>query len=120
MNLLTEAVARTIPPLYSHEDDRDPPLVVKFFLPGTRWTWFVIEGATAHPGGCGWGEGCDHRSLASWFDHPENDALFFGYVQGADDELGYFRLSELASIRSPFAVERDLHWQPCPLSEVKP
>lgn len=119
MKLLTADLARTIPPLYSQEDEPDPLIVAKFFLPGSSWTWYVTEGAMAHPGGCGWGEGCDHRSLASWFDHPENDAIFFGLVVGTDEELGYFRLSELSSIRTPFHVERDLYWTPRPLSEVR-
>ncbi len=149
MTLLTRDVARTIPPLYSQDDEDDPMLVTKFFLPGTRWSWFVIEGAMAHPRGCGWGEACDHRSLASWFEHEENDAIFFGYVHGAaalDDEFGYFRLSELEAIRvevpiagallppieaerlsawssSPdsakLRVERDLDWSPCHVSEVR-
>jgi hypothetical protein len=123
MSLLTPASARTVPPLYTSEDEPDPMVVLKFFLPGTRWTWFVIEGALEDPDGCGWGEGCDHTSLTTWVEHPENDALFFGYVRsglGPDcDELGFFRLSELASLATPFHVERDLYFTPCRLSEVR-
>ena len=35
-------------------------------------------------------------------------------------EAGYFSLSELKSIKGPFGlgIERDMHWQPRPLTEV--
>jgi hypothetical protein len=36
------------------------------------------------------------------------------------DELGYFSIDELESIKGPLmiGIERDIHWQPRPLSEV--
>lgn len=38
-----------------------------------------------------------------------------------DPELGYFSLSELEKVRGPLGlrVERDLYWEPKPLSEVR-
>lgn len=89
MMLLTKANKAALPPLYS-QDGKDPADVtveVKFFLPGSRWTWYATE-----------------------FDGEDT---FFGYVvSGIDpsyDELGYFSLSELESIRLKgiFKVERD-------------
>lgn len=69
----------------------------KFFLPGTNWTWYVIEGQ-------------EH----------EGDFLFFGFVVGLDSEFGYFILSELESVRIPFEVERDLTFQPGRLTDIVP
>ncbi len=48
--------------------------------------------------------------------------IFFGLVDGFVAELGYFSLSELESVRGPFgvpAIERDVHFKPCTLSQVR-
>lgn len=53
------------------------------------------------------------------------DDIVFGYVSifgDWNDELGDFSLSELESIKLPpfgLGIERDLHWTPRPLSEIK-
>ena len=95
MKLMTEELKRKIPPLYSQENVEDPIVYVKYFLPGTNWTWYVLE-----------------------FDGKDT---FFGYVDGIYPELGYFSLSELEKLRGPLGlkVERDLYWKPRPLSKVK-
>ena len=69
----------------------------KFFTPWTYWTWFVTEG-----------------------EERDDDFLFFGFVIGHEEELGYFCLSELESIEGPcgLKIERDLYFEPGPLSEV--
>lgn len=92
--LLTQELRKSLPALYACENDKDPIIWVKFFLPGTIWTWYAIE-----------------------FDGED---LFFGYVAGEFPELGYFRLSELESVRGIFnlRVERDLYWTPTPLHKV--
>jgi hypothetical protein len=66
-----------------------------FFNDIQSWTWYVLE-----------------------FDGKDT---FFGYVDGDYQELDYFSLSELESIRGPLGlkVERDVYWKPKPLSEVK-
>ncbi len=71
----------------------------RFFLPGTRWNWYVIEG---EPDG--------------------TDYLFFGFVNGREDEFGHFRLSELEAIRGLFqeSVERDLTFTEGRLTDVVP
>lgn len=114
MKLLTTEVAVTIPMLYDGDGKRpdDRPVSAKFFLPSTRWTWFVMEGATIHDGCTGFGcaEGA-HGPLTEWSDGE--DALFYGYVRGLEDEFGYFRLTELEELNvGPFRVERDLYWDP--------
>ncbi|MDR9785841.1 MAG: DUF2958 domain-containing protein [Peptococcaceae bacterium MAG4] len=96
MKLLTKVIEKQIPPLYSTENQDDPIVITKFFTPWSFWTWYVLE-------------------------YDPEKRLFFGYVAGIENELGYFSLDELESIRSSFGlkVERDLYWKPVPLSKVK-
>ncbi len=84
-----------LPPLYSQEHEEDPLVICKFFTPDSNWTWYVLE-----------------------FDRED---VFFGWVVGFEHELGYFRLSELVSVRGPLglSIERDLHFSPTKLSVVK-
>ena len=95
MQLLTNELRRQLPPLYSQENVADPLVICKFFCPDFHWTWYAIE-----------------------FDGRD---LFYGFVAGDEPELGYFSLSELASIRGVLGlpVERDLYFKPLRLSEVK-
>ncbi len=95
MKLTTKELRDKLPKLYSQENTEDPVVYVKYFLPFTRWYWYVTE-----------------------FDGED---MFFGFVVGDYPELGYFALSELESIRGPYgaSVERDLGFEPIPLSQVK-
>ena len=95
MQLLPGYVTKRLPPLYSAENKKDPMVKCKFFLPMTKWTWYVLE-----------------------FDGEDT---FFGYVVGDYNELGYFSLSELKSIEGHWGlgVERDLYFRPQRLSEIK-
>lgn len=98
MKLMTKELLATLPALYSQEENPDPTVVAKFFDPCGSWTWFVLEG------------------------EPEGDDVrFFGLVHGLEVELGYFMMSELQSVKGPLGlgIERDLHWRPVPLSQVK-
>lgn len=97
MKLLTKELATKMPPLYSQENVESPDVVCKFFTPDSNWTWYVLEGQQ---------EG--------------EDWLFFGLVEGFEKELGYFRLSEIQSIRGPMGlpVERDLYFPKTTLAEV--
>ena len=95
MELLTKALREQLPPLYAQEHEADPLVICKFFTPDGQWTWYTLE-----------------------FDGED---VFFGWVVGFDEELGYFRLSELRQARGPLGmpIERDLHFQPTRLSLVK-
>ena len=106
--LLTKELEKTLPALYSQEKNADPMVMCKFFIPG-GWTWYAIEGSEVDADGY-----CDT-------DNEKVGFLFFGLVCGFDVELGYFLLSELETLRGKFGlpVERDLHFQPTRLSEVK-
>ena len=94
-SLAIDDLRATLPPLYTTEEDSDPLVLAKFFTPWAGWTWFVTE-----------------------FDGED---LFFGLVVGHEVELGYFRLSELVSLRGPggIGVERDVHFTRRPLSQVR-
>jgi len=95
VKLLTKKLREDIPPLYSTEDEDDPVVHAKLFTPDSSWTWYVLE-----------------------FDGED---LLFGYVIGHYAELGYFSLSGLQKVRGPFGlpIERDLHFEPTRLSEVR-
>lgn len=94
--LLPDEIAATLPPLYATEKEADPLVRVKFFTPDSSWTWYVTE-----------------------FDPAERRC--FGFVIGLHQELGYFSLDELEDIRGPngLPIERDLYFQPCPLSRCQ-
>jgi len=91
-----------IPKLYEDEDTPldEKVLLIKLFLPDTRWSWFVTEA-------------------------DRDNGLCFGYVKsGIDpnfDEWGYFSLKELKELRSPVTglpVERDIWWKPLKFEEA--
>lgn len=94
MKILTKEILEKLPPLYSQEEVKDPMVICKFFYPDFDWTWYAIE-----------------------FDGKD---LFYGLVNGFDQELGYFRLSELLSNRGKLGlpIERDLYFRPQKLSAV--
>ena len=99
MKLLTDELRARLPALYSQEAEAEPVVYAKFFLPGTGWTWYVTEGS-----------------------QQDDDYLFFGFVVGLEREFGYFLLSELESVRTPFglAVERDIAFHEGKLTDVVP
>lgn len=91
MKLLTKEIIKKLPPLYSQENNPDPLVVVKFFDPFSQWTWYAIE-------------------------YDPKERIFFGFVVGFEEEMGYFSLDELESIGR---IERDEYWKPVRLSLVK-
>lgn len=95
MKLLTISLRAQLPTLYAQEKTSDPIAYVKFFMPSSNWTWYATE-----------------------FD---GDDTFFGLVQGQEEELGYFSLRELQSVRGSMGlpIERDLHFQATPLSQLR-
>jgi hypothetical protein len=95
--LIPQALLHTIPDLYETEESPDPMCHVKLFTPDSNWTWYIIECSTADRNTC------------------------FGYVQGLEDELGYFSLTELELLRGSLGlgVERDFSFVPVPLSCIR-
>ncbi len=96
MKLLTDELIKNLPPLYSTENIKDPLIQCKFFTPDSSWSWYVLE-----------------------FD--KTNEIFFGYVCGLENELGYFSLQELASVTGQLGlhIERDTSFKPTKLSVIK-
>lgn len=95
MKLLTKEILEKLPKLYSQEEKGlDAVAIVKFFTPDSNWTWYATE-----------------------FD---GDDLFFGLVDGFEKEIGYFRLSELQSVKGALGlpIERDMYFKPKTLKEL--
>lgn len=89
MQLLTQAIRRQLPGLYSQENKGLEALArVRFFAPDFHWSWYASE-----------------------FDGVDT---FFGYVKGDCPELGYFSLSELKAFRGCWGLpmERDKFFRP--------
>jgi len=97
MKLLTNEIEKQFPPLYANEgkDPKEIKIITKFFDPTGSWTWFATE-----------------------FD--PSTRTFFGFVKGFDNELGYFSLDELQSVKGRFGlgIERDLHFGEHTLEEA--
>src|ERR1051326_5108639 len=108
MKLLTKALRRQLPPLYSQEHEPNPMVVAKFFHPLSTMTWYATEGSDVDEDGC-----YDTQK-------PKVDFLFFGWVYSDFPEMGYFSLSEMESVTiGGIGIERDLHFQPTRLSQIK-
>ena len=101
MKLLTKALREKLPLLYTNEDVADPIAIVKFFTPSSSWTWYATEF-----------DGED--TFFGLVDGLENLGLNYYRGQG-DRELGYFSLQEL---KRSGKVERDLYFEPTPLSKL--
>ena len=108
MELFPEEVRKQLPPLYSQEHVEDPMVICKFFHPLSHWTWYAYEGSPVDADG--------------YYDTDKEkvDFLFFGWVYGDYPELGYFSLGEMQAVNvGGLGIERDLHFTPKNLSEVK-
>jgi hypothetical protein len=92
---IPDELRETIPKLYTADGDPDPTVWAKLFTPDSIWTWYVLE----------------------W----DGNDLCFGFVVGHEQELGYFSLDEIGGVRGGLGlpVERDLYFEPCPLSKVR-
>jgi len=97
MELMTQELEAMFPALYSTEsrDPKDIKVIAKFFDPCGSWTWYATE-------------------------YDPEERMFFGLVRGFENELGYFSLDELSSVKGPLGlgIERDLHFGEHTLAEV--
>tara|TARA_Y100000310_G_C20421043_1_gene686702 strand:+ start:157 stop:531 length:375 start_codon:yes stop_codon:yes gene_type:complete len=120
MKLLTKEIRRTMPGPRAQENVTDPIVHVKFFHPFSSWAWFATEA---------WQiievqDSDDYKEEPLSYNLQPGEALediiFFGWVHGDFPELGTFSFNELRSVRKHgLGIERDLHFQPKPLSEVQ-
>lgn len=118
---IPETLRTRIPPLYATDGTSDPTVWIKLFTPDSSWTWYLTEASALMKDG-------QHRPIngagriAFAGDSAEVvDVVCFGLVVGHETELGYFSLSEIRGARGALGlpVERDLFFQPAPLSEVR-
>ncbi|MGJ0495380.1 DUF2958 domain-containing protein [Aliarcobacter cryaerophilus] len=95
--LLTNEQLQSIPELYASTILKDPICKFKIFLPNSNWTWYIIE-----------------------IDKQDNNTCF-GFVDGLEQELGYFTIRELENLRGLFGlkVELDVSFKPTKLSKIK-
>jgi hypothetical protein len=108
----------------------DPIVVAKFFNPSGSGTWYATELIYVISRRDENNEPEMLEIEASKIDQFKGyevvDMLFFGYVSifgDHNDEWGYFRLSELESVKCPpfgMGIERDLYFDPNPISKVCP
>jgi hypothetical protein len=106
MKLLPQEIRTKLPPLHGQESKGGKAIAyIKWFTPSSSWTWYVTEGSP---------EKDQDGNVA--------DYTLFGLVDGLEKELGYFRLSEIESVRGPMGlpIERDLWWEPKTLEEIAP
>ena len=111
MKLLTKALRKKLPPLYAQDAKGEAAIVyAKFFTPDANWEWYITEGGPIY-------------AYKLMHDQPteEVDYHFFGLVVGQYTELGYFSLRELETVLGPLRlpIERDLHWKPMTLGQVR-
>ena len=95
--LLSHEQLQLIPNLYETENQEEKICYVKLFLPNSNWTWYIIE-----------------------INKQDNNTCF-GFVDGLEQELGYFSLSELESISDSYGLkaELDSSFKATRLSKIK-
>lgn len=139
MKLLTKEIQQRIPPLYATEDVplEDKICHVKYFA---HWRWYAVEAEaicrkptkpseTFHVPLKEFEDTIEFIGSGQAYRTAEHgivevvDVMFFGLVEGFENEWGYFNLSELLSIKMPpfgHGVERDMYTSlPKLVSEVK-
>ena len=97
MSLIPQDIFNKIPNLYETENQEEKICYVKLFLPNSNWTWYIIE-----------------------IDKQDKNTCF-GFVDGLEQELGYFTIKELENLRGQFGlkVELDVSFKPTKLSKIK-
>jgi hypothetical protein len=87
-----------IPQLGEASEEADPMVWLKLQCVEAGWTWYIIE-----------------------MQPLDQDAIFYGYRVGWDEELTYFKQSdlELRTAEWGFPIVQDEAFVPCRLSEVQ-
>jgi hypothetical protein len=127
VKLLTKEIEGLFKKLGRQEKVDDPIVVAKFFNPTGPGTWYATELIYVIRGKNEEGEiEVEASKIDEFKDCEVVDMLFFGYVSihgDFCDEWGYFELSELESVKCPpfgMGIERDLYFDPKPISKVCP
>jgi len=91
MKLMTKAIIEKLEKRgHGNEFKDEDEIIVKFFNPMGRGTWYVMEG--------------EKQSNGDWF--------LFGLADLWEKEWGYISLDELQSVKLPLGLgmERDMHF----------
>ena len=92
MKLLTKAILKKLPKLYSsaaHEDtEKELTFHLKLFCPWSFWTWYIAE-------------------------YDPETGIAFGYTIGFENEYGSIDVKELETVTGPLGlkIERDITFQ---------
>jgi hypothetical protein len=130
VRLITKQIESLFKKIGNQEKVDDPVVVVKFFNPSGSGTWFATEliylikskDENKEPEILE----VEASKIDTFKGYEVVDMLFFGYVSifgDHNDEWGYFRLSELESVKCPpfgMSIERDLYFDPKPISKTCP
>ncbi len=83
-----------VPPLYTTEKTDHPLAMIRLFSPDSSWVWYILE--------------------------YDGEDIAFGLVVGHETEMGYFSISELASVTGPLGlrIERDVWFKPTPVTQL--
>lgn len=95
--LITNEIVNTTPGLYETDGVKDPIVTAHFFSCFGNWDWYMIE-------------------------YDADERVAFGLCKGFETELGYFSVAEFDCVNKDKGfnfVERDEHWEPKRLSEVR-
>ncbi len=100
MKLITKEVEKRLQkyPLYSQDGKKkDAICVVKFFMCGVNWTWYILEADLENKIGYG-----------------------ITINPAGECEYGYVSLAELQTVKNSWGlgVERDIHFDPVKLSDI--
>ena len=79
----TYKTLKNILPSLDLVDEYENPQVIAHFTNSQGWNWFVIAG----------------KEL------PNDDLYLFGYVQGFDNELGFFTLKQILEVGAEYDTE---------------
>ena len=108
MRLLTKGLQKQLPELYSQENVEDPIVRAHFFNPAGQGDWWITEGSFVS------GETAEEAKVY----------MMFGLCAIFEPEMGYVSMDELQATKvhlgfGVMGIERDLHWTPKPLSQVR-
>ena len=130
MKLMTKEVEAMFRRFGRQEDNPDPTVVAHFFNPCGPGNWWATEMYYEIKKEPENGENklfeVEASKMNGEIDGIVVDMIFFGYVSihgDFCDEWGYYRLSELQSVKCPpfgLGIERDLYFDPKPISQVCP
>lgn len=97
MELVPKTMLENIPDLYQTERTINPTCHIKLFTPDSIFTWYIIEIS------------------------KEDKSTCYGYVIGFENELGYFSLKELETVKGNLGlrVERDISFKPTALEIIR-